>query len=32
LIAAHTEAPTLGVLGEPGVNVLQLNPALDALK
>ena len=30
VVAAHTEAPTLGVLGRPRVNVLQLNLALDA--
>jgi K+-transporting ATPase ATPase C chain len=30
LVAAHTEAPTLGVLGRARVNVLQLNLALDA--
>lgn len=30
LIARHTEAPQFGVLGEPRVNVLQLNLALDA--
>lgn len=29
LIAAHTEAPIAGVLGEPRVNVLLLNLALD---
>lgn len=30
LIAARTDAPAFGVLGEPGVNVLLLNLALDA--
>lgn len=32
LIAANTDGPGLAVLGEPGVNVLKLNLALDALK
>jgi len=31
LIAAQTNPPDLGVLGEPGVNVLELNLALDGL-
>ncbi|MGV3519817.1 potassium-transporting ATPase subunit KdpC [Luteitalea sp.] len=30
VVAAHTEAPTFGVLGRPRVNVLRLNLALDA--
>jgi K+-transporting ATPase ATPase C chain len=29
LISAHTDGRSLGVLGEPGVNVLQLNIALE---
>jgi K+-transporting ATPase ATPase C chain len=32
LIAAHTEGRTLGLLGEPRINVLELNLGLDALK
>ena len=31
LIKAHTDGPSLGILGEPGVRVLELNLALDRL-
>jgi K+-transporting ATPase ATPase C chain len=30
LVAAHTQGPQFGLLGEPRVNVLELNLALDA--
>jgi K+-transporting ATPase ATPase C chain len=31
LIEQHTDGPQVGIFGEPGVNVLELNLALDAL-
>jgi len=31
LVQLHTEVPTFGIIGEPRINVLQLNLALDAL-
>ena len=31
LIDEHTEGPTFGILGDPGVNVLVLNLALDSV-
>lgn len=32
VVATHTEAPQFGLLGQPRVNVLRLNLALDALR
>jgi len=32
LLASHTEAPQFGVLGQPRINVLALNLALDAMQ
>jgi K+-transporting ATPase ATPase C chain len=30
LVSEYTDGPQLGILGDPGVNVLRLNLALDA--
>ena len=32
LIALHTQGPLLGLIGQPRINVLELNLALDAMK
>jgi K+-transporting ATPase ATPase C chain len=32
LVAAHTQGPLLGLIGQPRINVLELNLALDAMK
>ncbi len=32
LVRDHTQGPTFGILGQPRINVLQLNLALDALR
>ncbi|HEV3019582.1 MAG TPA: potassium-transporting ATPase subunit KdpC [Burkholderiaceae bacterium] len=32
LVADHTERPLIGLIGEPRINVLELNLALDAMK
>jgi K+-transporting ATPase ATPase C chain len=32
LIASHTQGPLLGLIGQPRINVLELNLALDAMK
>jgi len=32
LVASHTQGPLLGLIGQPRINVLELNLALDAMK
>jgi K+-transporting ATPase ATPase C chain len=32
LIGEHTDGRFIGIFGEPGVNVLELNLALDSIK